>query len=137
MKLSRSILNHTGEATMVPIDEIQKDLENLRAAVPEVKGVLLASNEGRPIAHSFSEEVDPHRIAVMAAAASSLGRKVSETLSTGSLNEISLTGTEGQVFLYNAGGKAVLAVIGPSGVNSGVVHLEARWAAREISERMS
>ncbi|MBI3680026.1 MAG: roadblock/LC7 domain-containing protein [Acidobacteria bacterium] len=120
---------------MVHIDQIQQDLENLRATVPELKGVLLASNEGEPIAHSLSTDADPSRIAAMAAAASSLGKRVSESLSAGSLSEISLSGTEGQVFLYNAGGKAVLAVIGPSGANTGLIHLEARWAAREIGER--
>ncbi|HUQ90676.1 MAG TPA: roadblock/LC7 domain-containing protein [Bryobacteraceae bacterium] len=118
------------------LDNIQKDLENLRAAVPELKGVLLASMEGKPLAHSLSQEVDPYRIAAMAAAASSLGRRVSDSLSVGTLNEISLSGSEGQVFLYNAGGKAVLAVIGPTGANTGLIHLEARWAAREIGERV-
>ena len=119
------------------MEQIQKDLENLRAAVPELKGVLLASNEGQPLAHSLGQDVDPNRIAAMAAAASSLGRRVSDSLSVGSLSEISLSGSEGQVFLYNAGGKAVLAVIGPTGANTGLIHLEARWAAREIGDRLN
>ncbi|MCZ2147663.1 MAG: roadblock/LC7 domain-containing protein [Bryobacterales bacterium] len=118
-------------------DQIQKDLENLRAAVPELKGVLLASTEGKPIAHCLGQDDDPERIAVLAAAASSLGRRVSDSLSVGALNEISLSGAEGQVFLYNAGGKAILAVIGPTGANTGLIHLEARWAAREIGERFA
>lgn len=116
-------------------EEFQKDIENLRAAVPELKGVVLASNDGLPIAHSVAGEVDPGRIAAMAAAATSLGRRVSGTLEVGSMTEISLSATDGQVFLYNAGGKAVLAVIGPNGCNAGLIHLEARWAAREIGER--
>lgn len=117
------------------LEQIQKDLENLRSAVPELKGVLLASNEGTPIAHTLSQDADPNRIAAMAAAASSLGRRVSDSLHTGTLNEISLSASDGQIFLYNAGGKAVLAVIGPTGANTGLIHLEARWAAREIGDR--
>jgi len=117
------------------LETIQKDLENLRDAVPDVKGVLLASNDGQPIAHALSQDADPKRIAAMAAAASSLGRRVSDSLNAGTLSEISLSGSDGQIFLYNAGGKAVLAVIGPTGSNTGLIHLEARWAAREIGER--
>jgi len=118
------------------LDQIQKDLENLRAAVPELRGVLLASNEGRAIAHLLPLDTSPHQIAALAAAASSLGQRVSDSLSAGNLNEISLTSTDGQLFLYNAGNKAVLAVIGPTGANTGLIHLEARWAAREIGDRI-
>jgi predicted regulator of Ras-like GTPase activity (Roadblock/LC7/MglB family) len=117
------------------IEELQKDVETLRANVPELKGVVLASTEGLPIAHSLSNGSDPHRIAAMAAAASSLGKRVSETLNVGSLSEIMVSGSDGQIFLYSAGAKAVLAVIGPTGSNAGLIHLEARWAAREIGER--
>ncbi len=122
---------------MANADDLQKDLDNLRAAVPEVRGVVLATHDGQPIAHSLPEDADPNRIAVIAAAASSLGRKAIDTLSVGSLIEISLSGSDGQLFLYNAGGRAVLAVIGPSGANTGLIHLEARWAAREIGERLN
>lgn len=120
---------------MSRIEELQKDVETLRANVPELKGVVLASIEGVPIAHSLSNGADPQRIAAMAAAASSLGKRVSETLNVGALSEISLSGTDGQIFLYSAGIKAVLAVIGPTGSNAGLIHLEARWTAREIGER--
>lgn len=118
------------------LEQIQKDIDNLKAAVPELKGVLLASYDGKPIAHSLEHDSDPTRIAALAAAASSLGRRVSDSLSTGVLNEISLSASEGQIFLYNAGNKAVLAVIGPTGANTGLIHLEARWAAREIGDRV-
>lgn len=117
-------------------EELQKDIDNLRAAVPELKGVVLASTEGLPIAHSLSNGADPHRIAAMAAAASSLGRRVSDTLAVGSLSEISVSGSDGQIFLYNAGNKGVLAVIGPAGCNAGLIHLEARWTAREVGDRV-
>lgn len=122
---------------MAVMDQIQQDVENLRATVPELKGVVLASNDGQALAYSLSSDVEPQRVAAMAAAASSLGRRVSDSLQVGALHEISLSSSEGQIFIYNTGGKGVLAVIGPSGANTGLIHLEARWAAREIGERMS
>jgi predicted regulator of Ras-like GTPase activity (Roadblock/LC7/MglB family) len=116
-------------------EELQKEINNLRGAIPELRGVLLASTEGLPIAHSLSNGVDPNRVAAMAAAASSLGRRVTESLSVGNLTEISVTAADGQIFLYSAGTKAVLAVIGPNGGNAGLIHLEARTAASQIGQQ--
>ena len=70
----------------------------------------------------------------MAAAASSLGRRVSDSLAVGGLEEITVSAAEGQIFLYSAGSKGVLAVMGPSGCNAGLVHLESRGVAKELGE---
>ena len=119
---------------MGKLELFQKNVDRLRAAIPELRGVLLASTEGLPIAHSISNGADANRVAAMAAAASSLGRRVSDSLSAGSLEEITVSATEGQIFLYSAGDKCVLAVLGPAGCNAGLVHLEARSVAKELSE---
>ena len=70
----------------------------------------------------------------MAAAASSLGRRVSDSLSVGSLEEVTVSGTDGQIFLYSAGGKGVLAVMGPAGCNAGLIHLESRGVAKDLGD---
>ena len=46
-------------------EALKAHLEALRNAIPELKGVLLASNEGLPIAHSLSNGADPNRVADM------------------------------------------------------------------------
>ncbi len=122
---------------MASLEAIEKDIENLRATVPDLAGVLLASSDGQPILAHLPPEIDAKRFAAMAAAAASVGRRVSESLNTGPLTEVSLVGSEGQIFLYNAGNKAVLAVIGQVGANTGLIHLEARWAAKEIGDRIA
>lgn len=115
-------------------EEIQRHLEDLRSAVPELKGVLLASNEGLPVAHSFPNGADAQRVAAMAAAASTLGRRISDSLAVGTLSEVSVTASEGHMFVYLAGSRAVLAVLGPSDSNAGLIHLEARSAAQNIGQ---
>src|SRR6266403_4349553 len=90
-------------------EALKIQIEALRSAIPELKGVLLASNEGLPIAHALTNGADPNRVAAMAAAASSLGRRVSETMSAGTLGEVSIQADEGALFIYTAGSKAVLA----------------------------
>jgi predicted regulator of Ras-like GTPase activity (Roadblock/LC7/MglB family) len=118
---------------MAKVEALKSQLEALQQAVPELKGVLLASNEGLPIAHSLTNGTDPNRMAAMATAASSLGRRIAETLSTGALGEVSVQADEGSLFVYSAGPKMILAVLTPQGANAGLIHLEARSAAQEIS----
>jgi uncharacterized protein len=109
-------------------EALKAQIEALRSAIPELKGVLLASNEGLPIAHSLSNGADPNRVAAMAAAASSLGRRISDSMSAGTQAD------EGALFVYSAGSKAVLAVLSPQGGNAGLIHLESRSAAKEIGD---
>jgi predicted regulator of Ras-like GTPase activity (Roadblock/LC7/MglB family) len=126
---------------MAKLEALQKQIDALRAAIPELRGVLVASSEGLPVAHSISGGADPtrvaamaERIAAMAGASVNLGKRVSESLSVGALIEISVTGSEGQIFLYAAGPKAVLAVIAPKAGNAGLIHLEARGTAKDVGE---
>jgi predicted regulator of Ras-like GTPase activity (Roadblock/LC7/MglB family) len=62
-----------------------------------LRGVLIASNEGLPIAHSIAGGADPARVAAMAAAAVKLGKRVSESLGLGAMIEFTVTGTEGHL----------------------------------------
>ena len=109
-------------------------MEALHHTLPEVRGLLLASSEGRPIAHSLSSGTNPHDVAAMAAAASSLGRRIGASLNVGNVFDISIHGEDGAIFFYSAGARAVLAVICPRGSNIGLVHLEASATAKRISE---
>src|ERR1039457_5502240 len=119
---------------MAKHEALKTQIETLRNSIPELRGVLLASNEGLPVAHSLSNGSDPNRVAAMAAAASSLGRRISDRMNVGALGEMGIRGDEGWLFLYPAGSKAVLAVMAPQGANAGLVHREARTAAKETGE---
>jgi predicted regulator of Ras-like GTPase activity (Roadblock/LC7/MglB family) len=119
---------------MAKHEALKNHIETLRNAIPELKGVLLASNEGLPIAHSLSGSSDPNRLAAMAAAASSLGRRITDSMSMAALGEVSIQGDEGALFVYSAGTKAVLAVLGPQGSNAGLIHLESRQIAKDIGD---
>ena len=94
---------------MAKVEALKNHLEALRNAIPELKGVLLASSEGLPIAHSLTNGAEPNRVAAMAAAATTLGRKVSETMNAGTLGEVSVQAEDGALFVYSAGAKAVPA----------------------------
>lgn len=115
-------------------EQLTTHIEALRNAVPELKGVLLASNEGLPIAHSLSGAADANEVAAMATAAWSLGRRISDSIGAGVSSEVSIQAEDGTLFVYSAGTKAVLAVSSPRGGNAGLIHLEARTAANKIGD---
>lgn len=119
---------------MAKVEALKSQLEALKGAIPDLKGVLLASNEGLPIAHSFNNGTDPARVAALAAAVSTLGRKISDNLGSGALGEVSVQSAEGALFVYSAGTKAILAVVTPEGANAGLIHLEARQTAKDIGD---
>jgi uncharacterized protein len=119
---------------MATHEELTKHMQELRQAIPELIGLLLASSEGSPITHSLSNGTDPDCVAAMAAAASSLGRRISHSMNAGTACDISIQGAKGAIFFYSAGSKAVLAVICQKGSNAGLVRLEARATAKKISD---
>ncbi len=114
-------------------EALQQTLTALRSAIPEVRGVLVASTDGLPIAQNLSGTEDPNRVAAMAATALGLGKRIADTLSAGTLSETSVSGSNGQIYLYAAGTKGVLVVVAAANANVGLIHLEARDAARNIA----
>lgn len=118
-------------------ESLQKAVNDLKSSVPDLEGILLASSDGLPIAYSLGATLDPNRIAAMAATALGLGKRITQSLSHGTLSEASITGGNGQMFIYSVGDKGTLAVITPIGVNIGLIHLEARSAAKEIANLLA
>lgn len=120
-------------APMSKQEQLQATLQNLRSSLPELRGALVATVDGLPIAQTFSDSTDSNRVAAMAATALGLGKRINDTLGTGELTEMSVSGLDGQVYVYATGKKGVLAVVTPSGMNLGLLHMEARDAARTVA----
>jgi len=67
----------------------------------------MASSEELPIAPALGNGPDVNRIAAMAAAVSSLGRGVSDSLSAGTYEGITVSGNDGQMLLVCLEGRGV------------------------------
>lgn len=114
-------------------EQLQQGIDALRGAIPELKGALVASTDGLAIAHNLAGGTDPNRVAAMAATALGLGKRITDTLGAGVFTETVVAGTDGQIFIYAAGSKGVLAVVAPAHANIGLIHLEARDVAANIA----
>lgn len=111
---------------------LQVVIENLRRAVPQIKGIVIASSDGLAIAHSVSSG-NANRVAAMTATVMSLSRRISDSIDGGELSETTVAGKHGQILLYSAGRRGILAVMtSDAAANVGLIHLEAREAARAI-----
>ncbi|GGN35939.1 roadblock/LC7 domain-containing protein [Deinococcus daejeonensis] len=120
-------------ATISKQERLNAVLTSLRSAMPELRGALVATVDGLPIAQAMGEGADANRVAAMAATALGLGKRINDTLGSGSLTDMSVGGASGQVYIYAAGLKGVLAVVTPPGVNLGLLHMEARDAAEHVA----
>ena len=120
-------------ATLSKQDRLNATLTSLRSAMPELRGALIATVDGLPIAQAMGDGTDANRVAAMAATALGLGKRINDTLGSGTLSDMSVSGLNGQVYIYAAGSKGVLAVVTPPGVNLGLLHMEARDAAQAVA----
>ncbi|CAF0692891.1 roadblock/LC7 domain-containing protein [Candidatus Methylacidithermus pantelleriae] len=117
---------------MALADELNEILNEIRSALPEVTGAIVATSDGLSIAHSLSGG-DPTRVAAMVATALGLGKRICDTLGGGQFSEASVVGTGTQIFVYAAGTKGVLSLMARPGGNVGLIHLIARDAAQKIA----
>jgi predicted regulator of Ras-like GTPase activity (Roadblock/LC7/MglB family) len=118
--------------TAVNLENLQEIIESLRIAAPKIRSVIVARNDGLPLVQTASQD-DPARMAAMTSTAVSLNKRIISTIEAGDLTETSISGTGGQILLYAAGPKAVLAIIAESKANAALINHKARAAAQAIA----
>jgi len=115
---------------------IHSALSTLRASLPHLRGVLVASVDGLPVAQDV-RGIDPAGVAAMAATAAGLGKRLIEDFQLGEFAESVVRAERGYFVVYSAGGTAVLACIAEDGINLGRLHLEARRCAFAVAELLT
>ena len=116
------------------LDQIQEIIDRLSVAVPKVRGILVARNDGLPLVQTSVQD-EATRMAAMTSTAVSLNKRIISIMGAGDLTETSISGTDGQILLYTAGPRAVLAVITESKANVALINHKARLTAKEIAQK--
>ena len=109
-------------------------LRDLQAGTPDVEASAVVSVDGLIIASSLPAGVEEDRVSAMSAAMLSLGERISAELGRGQLDQVYIHGKQGYVLLKSAGNDAVLTVLAREGAKLGLVLLEMRRAAEDISK---
>ncbi|HEV7626870.1 MAG TPA: roadblock/LC7 domain-containing protein, partial [Streptomyces sp.] len=107
-------------------------IRTLRDRVRHVSGCLVASVDGRLIAHD-THAVEPDGMAALSAAVLGLSQRLVMTVEHDQFAETVTRGTRGYVATYAAGPHAVLTVIAAPEANVGRLHLESRRVAMRIA----
>jgi hypothetical protein len=129
-------------ATLDPLDVVaertvdhtaQSILRSLVDSLPGVRGALVASVDGRPVAAVLPDH-EPASTAAIVAASLGLGERLADLAGDGSLQEIVVRSGSGYVVIYAVAERGVLTVLTTAAVNLALLHLRARDARSALVE---
>lgn len=114
-------------------EQMQQALKTLVSNTPDLEGAATVSLDGLILASVLPAGTDEDRVSAMAAALLSLGERTAEELQRGTLEQVYVKGKDGYIILMQAGPEAVLEVIAGKGAKLGMVLLDMKRAAQEIT----
>lgn len=122
----------TRKAAASVADRIRAELQLIRANVTGVHGSLAATSDGLPVAYDLPD-LEPTEISALVATTHALASRATLATGRGQFREAVARGSEGYLAVYAAGSSAIVAVIGTSRLNVGML----QYQVREIIERIA
>lgn len=108
-------------------------LRSMQAASPEIEGSAVVSVDGLIMASALPVGSEEDRVSAMSAAMLSLGERIASELGRGSLEQVYIRGAGGYVLLTAVGQEAVLTALAREGAKLGLIFLEMRRAAEDLT----
>jgi hypothetical protein len=108
-------------------------LREMQAASPEIEASAVVSVDGLIMASALPAEVEEDRVSAMSAAMLSLGERIAGELGRGALEQVYIRGDNGYVILSAVGEEAVLTALAREGAKLGLIFLEMRRAAEDLT----
>ena len=108
-------------------------LRDLQASTSDVEASAVVSVDGLIMASALPAGVEEDRVSAMSAAMLSLGERIAGELRRGVLDEVYVKGNHGYVLLTAVGQEAVLTVLAREGAKLGLIFLDMRRAAEDLS----
>jgi uncharacterized protein len=112
-------------------------LQHFVSSTPDIQGAAVVTPDGLPLASSLASSLDEERVAAMSAAMLSLGERIGAELSRGTIDRISVEGTDGYGILTSCGEDAVFLVLANKSAKQGVLMLEIKQALSQVKSAMS
>ncbi len=108
-------------------------LRDLRVSTPDIEASALVSVDGLIIASDLAADVEEDRVSAMSAAMLSLGERIAGELGRGMLDQVYIRGDNGYVILMSVGEEAVLTALARQDAKLGLVFLDMRRAAADLT----
>ncbi len=108
-------------------------LRDMQAASPDIEASAVVSVDGLIMASALPAEVEEDRVSAMSAAMLSLGERIASELGRGVLEQVYIRGGKGFVILTAVGEEAVLTALAREQAKLGLIFLEMRRAAEDLT----
>ncbi|MBL1260896.1 MAG: roadblock/LC7 domain-containing protein [Thiotrichaceae bacterium] len=115
-------------------DMLNEILSELGGASADIEASAVISTDGLMMAAMLPANLDEDRVGAMAAAMLSLGDRTAQELARGSLEQVLIKGDKGYVLMTHAGSEAVLSVLTKADCRLGLIFLDVKRAAEDISK---
>ena len=114
-------------------DLITEELERIRKNVPGVRGSIAATSDGLLIAHDV-HDMEPTQIAALVAALHAVAVRATLSTESGDFRDVITRASEGYLAVFAAGGTAIVAVLGSTGLNVAILNYQARSMIERVAE---
>ena len=108
-------------------------LKDLQVSTPDIESAAVVSVDGLIMASSLPAGVEEDRVAAMSAAMLSLGERIATELRRGILDQVYIRGENGHIVLISIGEEAVLTVLARKQAKLGLLFLDMKRTAQELS----
>jgi len=115
-------------------EQMVERLRDMQASTPDIEASAVVSVDGLIMASSLPAGVEEDRVSAMSAAMLSLGERIAGELGRGVLDQVYIKGEHGYVLLMSVGEEAVLTVLARIQAKLGLLMLDMRRAAEELSK---
>ncbi|MEL6457199.1 MAG: roadblock/LC7 domain-containing protein [Cyanobacteria bacterium J06641_2] len=112
--------------------KIESILQNFVSGTGDIQGATLVSPDGLSLATVLPSAMDDEKVSAMSAAMLSLGERIGNELSRGSIDRIYVEGDKGYGVLTNCGEDAVLLVLASQSAKQGLLMLEIKRLTEEL-----
>jgi predicted regulator of Ras-like GTPase activity (Roadblock/LC7/MglB family) len=115
-------------------DQMVERLRNMQAAAPDIEASAVVSVDGLIMASALQQGVEEDRVSAMSAAMLSLGERISNELGRAGLEQVYIKGDAGSIVLTSVGDEAVLTAMARQDAKLGMIFLEMRRAAEDLTK---
>jgi predicted regulator of Ras-like GTPase activity (Roadblock/LC7/MglB family) len=128
------LLEKEGSLTKSRTQLMVDRLRELQASSPDTEASAVVSVDGLSIASALPQGVEEDRVSAMSAAMLSLGERIANELGRGSLEQVYIKGEKGYVVLMSVGQEAVLTALAREQAKLGLILLDMRRAAEDLTK---
>ncbi len=115
-------------------DLLNSILNELNGTSADIEASGVISTDGLMMASQLPAGMDEYRVGAMSAAMLSLGDRTAQELARGHLEQVLVKGNKGYVLMTHAGSEAVVTVLAKPNAKLGLIFLDVKRAAEQISK---